>query len=72
MHFHIRWTGVARLDWEPFGAREEAESRAKELVRPGELFAVEKYDETCKRCAEAFGNMLINGNFKAANRRPYV
>ena len=50
-HFHIRWTGVNRLDWEPFKKRDQAESRAKELIQAGELFAIEEHDERCERCA---------------------
>jgi hypothetical protein len=50
-HFHIRWDGVERLDWEPFETPEQAESRAKELARPGEPFAIEEHGKTCKRCS---------------------
>ena len=32
------------LDWEDFRTQEEAERRAKELVLPGEKFAVEQFD----------------------------
>ena len=49
-HFHIRWPGVARLDWEPFRTRQEAEARAKELARPGELYVIEEFREECTRC----------------------
>ena len=51
MHIHIRWEGVKRLDWEPFETREQAESRAKELVHPGESFVVEEHGKSCIRCA---------------------
>lgn len=49
-HFHIRWVGVERLDWEPFGTREQAEARAKELARSCDKFAIEEYDQSCARC----------------------
>src|ERR1700719_4394351 len=49
-HFHIRWSGVARLDWERFATREQAEARAKELVRPGEIFKIEEFRKECERC----------------------
>ena len=49
-HFHIRWSGIARLDWESFPTREQAEVRAKELARSGEVFKIEEFDEKCERC----------------------
>jgi len=54
MHFHIRWEGVKRLDWEPFETREQAESRAKELVQSGESFVLEEHGKNCTRCATKF------------------
>ena len=50
-HFHIRWLGVKRLDWEPFQTREQAEERAKQLARPEETFVIEEHDRYCARCA---------------------
>ena len=52
MHFHIRWTRAAKLDWEAFNTRTEAVMRALELARPGEKFMIEESEETCSRCGE--------------------
>ncbi len=50
-HFHIRWAGVARLDWESFETREKAESCCnKELARPDEIYTIMEFDDTCARC----------------------
>jgi hypothetical protein len=40
------------LDWEPFETRAEAEAVAKQLVRYGETYKIEEFDESCARCAE--------------------
>jgi hypothetical protein len=50
-HFHIRWSGVGRLAWERFDTREMAAARAEELIRPGELYMIEEFGETCARCS---------------------
>jgi hypothetical protein len=50
-HFHIRWSGE-KLDWEAFNTQAEAERQAKELMLPGESFAVEQFDGDCPRCGE--------------------
>lgn len=50
-HFHIRWDS-GRLDWEPFNSGDEAERRAKELVRPTESYRIERFDNTCQFCKE--------------------
>lgn len=52
-HYHIRWSGVARLDWEPFKTVAEAEASARELLREGETFTVEERDSFCTRCLRA-------------------
>lgn len=49
-HYHIRWSGKEELDWEAFDTRAEVEASAKQLVRPGEAYTIEKHDETCPRC----------------------
>jgi hypothetical protein len=49
-HFHIRWTGARRLDWEAFSTREQAEMRAKEFLRQDETYSLEMFDESCPRC----------------------
>jgi hypothetical protein len=51
-HYHIRWSTTARLDWQPFGTRAEAEAGAKEWARFGETYTIEEFDENCIRCAE--------------------
>ena len=51
-HYHIRWSGNTPLDWDRFSTVEEAESAAAKLVRPGESYSVEKFDDDCVRCAQ--------------------
>lgn len=50
-HYHIRWS-ESKLDWEAFGTREEAETAAKQLVRPNENYSIEQFDGHCPRCGE--------------------
>jgi hypothetical protein len=50
LSYHIRWS-AAKLDWEAFHTKDEAEYQAKELARPGENFTVEQFDGDCPRCA---------------------
>ena len=52
-HYHIRWShsSGSKLDWEAFPTRDDAERRAKELVRPGENFTIEHFDGGCAQCA---------------------
>jgi hypothetical protein len=52
-HYHIRWSGIARLDWEPFHTIAEAEASAKQLLREGETYSVEEMEASCARCAKA-------------------
>jgi hypothetical protein len=51
-HYHIRWSGIARLDWEPFRTAAEADASARQLLRAGETFSIEASDATCARCAK--------------------
>jgi hypothetical protein len=51
-HYHIRWSSRPILDWEPFQTRAEAEAVATQLVRDGETYDIEEFDEACARCAE--------------------
>jgi hypothetical protein len=50
-HFHIRWSG-GELDYERFGSRQAAGESAKLLVRFGETYSVEEFDDSCNICAE--------------------
>lgn len=52
-HFHIRWIigDTSRTDWEPFASRDEAERMAKRLITPSEAYAIDEFDNSCKRCA---------------------
>lgn len=52
-HYHIRWSGKAPLDWQRFSTPDEAKISAKELVRRGETYVIEEYDEACPRCLGA-------------------
>jgi len=49
IHYHIRWSS-SKLDWEAFRTRQEAETEAKQLVRPGESYTIEQLDGNCPRC----------------------
>jgi hypothetical protein len=49
-HYHIRWSGKDRLDWQPFLTHAEAEAAALELVQPAESFTVEQYSGDCPAC----------------------
>ena len=52
-HFHIRWIigDTSRTDWEAFESRDEAERMAKRLVTLSETYAIDEFDNSCKRCA---------------------
>ena len=54
MHYHIRWSHPknSRLDWQVFDTPEEARAEAEQLVRPGESYSVEKFENDCPRCAD--------------------
>jgi len=49
-HYHIRWCEKGELDWERHGSQAEAEASAKLLVRRGETYAIEEFEESCPRC----------------------
>ena len=53
LHYHIRSSGKEALDWKRFGSRSEAEASARELVRPGEAYAIEAHGQLCRRCQAA-------------------
>lgn len=66
MHYHIRWSGTT-LDWERFGTREEAEQAARQLVRPGETFTLERVDDkTCMKCLRLYKGGLANEKVREA------
>jgi hypothetical protein len=46
-HYHIRWENKATLDWECFQTYSDAAIRAKELVRPDEIFTIEEVSSDC-------------------------
>jgi len=48
-HYHIRWSAL-KLDWEAFSTREEAETAAKQLMRPQENYSIEQFDGECPLC----------------------
>jgi len=49
---HIR-SSNGRLDWERFSTSAEAQASGKQLMRPGETYAVEEYeDEACPNCSK--------------------
>jgi hypothetical protein len=49
-HFHIRWSDGSKLDWERFNNQDDAEVGAQELVRSGESYAIEEFDDSCTQC----------------------
>jgi hypothetical protein len=51
-HYHIRWSGKAMLDWERFSTQAEAEASARELMRLGENYTIDKLDGDCTRCLD--------------------
>jgi hypothetical protein len=50
-HFHIRWSD-SKLDWEAFRTQHEAETSARQLVRPYENYTIEQFDGDCPRCGK--------------------
>lgn len=57
IHFHFRWggtTGLNDLDYERFASRDEAMGAANALARPGEIYSVEQFDDSCEKCAAMF------------------
>lgn len=50
LHYHIRWLPKASLDWQAFDSQEDAEARARELVRPNESFTIETIQGYCDIC----------------------
>ena len=53
VHYHIFWSRVGPLNWEPFNTRVEAEASAGLFVLPGETYAIEEEGEACQRCRDA-------------------
>jgi hypothetical protein len=49
IHHHIRWSGGS-LDWTRFETIAEAKEAAQELVKPGETYSIESFNETCSQC----------------------
>jgi hypothetical protein len=49
-HFHIRWSTSEKLDWASFATEEQADRRAKDLVKDGETFIIERRGPSCERC----------------------
>lgn len=50
-HYHIRWLDSGQLDWERHATRAEAEEAAERLSRQNESHSVERFEETCVKCA---------------------
>jgi hypothetical protein len=61
LHYHIRWSRLAALDWECFGTRAEAEAKARELVRRDESYVIEEFDGDCARCRDAMNPKSSHG-----------
>lgn len=52
VHFHIRWSSAAGLDFLRFDSCEEADESAKLWVRPNETYSIEAFNDSCERCAD--------------------
>jgi hypothetical protein len=66
-HYHIRWSGKVLLDWQSFSTPEEAKASARQLVRLGETYTIEEYDETCLRCQAAMKANSMHSSFNDAS-----
>ena len=66
-HYHIRWSGKAMLDWQPFSTPEEAKVSAIELVRLGETYAIEEHDDPCPRCQATINMESMRSRFSEAS-----
>ena len=53
VHYHIFWSRVEPLNWEPFNTHVEAEASAGLFVLPGETYSIEEQGEACQRCRDA-------------------
>jgi hypothetical protein len=67
LHYHIRWSAVARLDWERFSTSAQAEVSAKGLVRQHETYTIEEHDEACPRCRDAMKAKMARGTYEEAS-----
>ena len=54
-HYHIRWVTSGELDWEPHATRTQAEEAGKQISLLNEQYSVERFDETCVKCATRQG-----------------
>ena len=59
-HYHIHWSSKKELDWESFDTPQEAESAAKQLVRPGESYSIEQFGDDCPWCQSVLARTRIN------------
>lgn len=53
IHYHIRWSSSALLDWQAFDSLKEAEAVARYLIRADETYSIEAVSGDCKRCLQA-------------------
>ena len=52
IHYHIRWSGQAPLDWKPFRTKQEAIIVAETIKKPNESYVIAERDDQCERCNE--------------------
>lgn len=57
-HFHIRWSAGSLLDWEAFETRTDAEEVAQQLACATEVYRIEEFGQTCRRCAKFWRDKL--------------
>jgi hypothetical protein len=52
LHYHIHWSTAAKLDWQAFETREEADALARDIARSDESYTIEAANGDCERCRE--------------------
>jgi hypothetical protein len=71
-HYHILWSEKAELDWERHDSRAKAEASAKLLVRRGETYAIEEFEESCPRCRAIKGKPAHGEKSEPAEKLKYT
>jgi hypothetical protein len=68
IHHHIRWIPSGDVDWERHETRAQAQESAKQLLRRGEEYAIEQFDEACIQCAALqAGNALRQSAYRSTH-----
>jgi hypothetical protein len=67
LHYHIRWSETARLDWQCFSTPAQAEASAKHLVLREETYTIEEHDQACPRWRDAMKVKSAHGTSNEAS-----